>query len=141
MELCHRAQKKLVMAVSFNLTVYNDLGLITIPPVIAFATGLDTLLIKRAKNHLNKLLSKHTANMSLNFQAIVANNPLQDFPDSEGEWVAPAVDLSLLGLPFRKYDSGEEADTEDEEDRSLRAAEDTKRPRAEGSRWSGRMRN
>ena len=34
-ELCHRAQKKLVMAVSFNLTVYNDLGLITIPPVIA----------------------------------------------------------------------------------------------------------
>ena len=36
--------------------------------MIAFATGLDILLIKRAKNHLNKLLSKHKANMSIVFE-------------------------------------------------------------------------
>ena len=132
----------MVLAVSFNLTVYNDHGLNAMSPVIAQALGLDVLLVRRAKNHLNKLQVKHGANMSSKFQEIVSKFPLADFPDSEGEWVAPAVDLSLLGLPSRNYDSGDEADTEDEEeDRNLRAMADTKRRRAESTRWSGRMRN
>ena len=54
-ELCHREHGKLVLEVSFNLSIINDLGLQTLPPKMPYALGMDVLFQERAKNHLKRL--------------------------------------------------------------------------------------
>ena len=57
-ELCHRKHDKLVLAVSFNLCVFNDQGLLTSSPSLARSVGMDVLLQRRAINHLIKMRAK-----------------------------------------------------------------------------------
>ena len=143
-ELCHRKHNKLVLAVSFNVAVYNDLALLTLPPSIRFVVGQDMFQESRIKNHLKKMLAKNQK-MSTAFQLLATQWPLGG-ELSDGEWVPPARDLSLLGLPPRGvlgpgWDSGDEADTEVEEEAEVaRASAASKRPRGVGTRWNGRMR-
>ena len=81
--------------------------------------------------------------MSLGFEAL-AEAHQSSLSDSEGEWVPPLSDLSILGLPPRRklgpsWALGGEADREDDPD--VQAAADTSRPRAPGnSRWSANLR-
>ena len=142
MELCHRKHNKLVLAVSFKLIVMNDMGLLTLPPTHSYAVGMDQIFRRRALNHLKKLRTRREP-MSDGMKQIVARTT-SNISDSEGEWQAPDYDLDLLGLPPRGSvdpgsDSGAEVDAEEEA--MLRAARDTIRPRAQGSRWEGKMRN
>ena len=146
-ELCHRKHNKLVLAVSFNVAVYNDLALLTLPPNIRFVVGQDIFQESRIKNHLKKMLAKNQK-MSTAFRLLATQWPLGGVGAevSDGEWVPPARDLSLLGLPPRGvlgpgWDSGDEADTEVEEEAEVaRASAASKRPRGVGTRWNGRMR-
>ena len=140
-ELCHRKHQKLVLAVSFNVSVFNDQGLLTLPPAMPYSLGMDVVQERRVRNSLKKMHSRNLP-MSAAFK-ILATSWDGVAPDSDGEWVPPPSDLTLLGLPPRglmeiESDSGAEADTE--EDAALMAAADTKRPRGEGTHWSGRMR-
>ena len=141
-ELCHRKHDKLVLAVTFHLYLHNDMDLPTLPPRMPYATGMDIVFRRRALNHLVKMRSRHLV-MSTGFQTL-ADAHQSSISDSEGEWVPPLSDLSLLGLPPRQklgpgWDSGDEADSED--DRDVRASMDTSRPRAPGnSRWSATLR-
>ena len=142
-ELCHREHGKLVLEVSFNLSIINDLGLQTLPPKMPYALGMDVLFQERAKNHL-KRLHHQQAKMSAAFMLLATGWALTNSPDSEGEWVAPPPDLAPLGFAPRGSidpgsDSGGEADTE-EASMEHRAARDFKRPRAKDTRWAGRMR-
>jgi hypothetical protein len=142
-ELCHRPHGKLVLEVSFNVAVFNDMGLLTPPPNMPYALGMDALLETRCLNHLKRLQQKRTP-MSDAFTAMARKWHLMGWPDSEGEWEAPPSDLAPLGLPPRgnigpDQDSGDEADTE-ETSKEHRAARDIKRPRAKDTRWAGRMR-
>ena len=127
---------------SFWLTVLNDSFLLTLPPRCPFALGMDAILLARAKNHVKKLKARKEP-MSDAFNTR-ADGHTSTLSESEGEWVPPPSNLSLLGLPPRgsvgpELDSGDEADTEAEEyRRGLR--ETTKRPRGDGTRWSGKLR-
>lgn len=140
MELCHRKHSKLVLAVSFNLTVMNDMGLVTIPPKLKYQVGMDTLLKVRCLNHLIKLHARGES-MSDEFQ-VLARGSQSSLTDSEGEWVAPPSEIPrLLGLPLRPgpdSDFSEESDSE--EAKAQAAATNSKRPRAVGSKWQGKMR-
>ena len=139
-ELCHRKHGKLVLVTSFNLHLYNHQGATTMSPAMPYAQGMDVLLQTRARNHLKKLHSRKQP-MAMAFQQLAAAHA-STLSDSEGEWVAPTSDVSLMG-PLRStspgpgLDSGEEADSED--DKSRRAARDTKRPRGVGSRFTLRQ--
>jgi hypothetical protein len=131
------------MEVSFNLAIFDDFGLLTMPPKMAYAVGMDAILETRALNHVKRLLQRR-APMSDAFKKIAKRWHLMGWPDSEGEWVAPPSDLAPLQLPPRgnidpEVESGDEADTE-ESSREHRAARDFKRPRAKDTRWAGRMR-
>ena len=142
MELCHRKHSKLVIAVTFKLTVMNDSGLPTLPPRHGYALGMDVLLQNRSYNHIKKLLAKHEP-MSVGMQNIAAGW-VSTLSDSEGEWQAPRYDINLLGLPPRgavepESDSSGEADPEWMG--TLQAVADSSRPRAVGTRWQGLMRN
>ena len=139
-ELCQRKHSKLVLAMSFNLSIHNDKNLQSLPSKMPYALGMDNLLRHRTYNHLKKLLAKKVP-MSSGLAALATSWSLQ-LSDSEGEWVAPPSDLSILGLPPRaatdpELDSGDEADTEAE---AYRQRADTKRPRATGTRWEGKFR-
>ena len=57
-ELCHRKHSKLVLAVSFNLVLMNDQGLLTLPPVIGYTLGMDAVQRLRMLNHLKKMHSR-----------------------------------------------------------------------------------
>ena len=141
-EFCRRKHGKMVLAVSFNLNVMNDAGRQTLPPKMPYAVGMGRLLELRSRNHLIKLLSRHEP-MSANFRLLAANS-INSLSDSEGDWVAPPNDLTLLQLPPRGsvdpgLDSGEEADSEAENyGKSLKA--NVKRPRAVDTRWQGKFR-
>jgi hypothetical protein len=142
-ELCHRKHGKLVLAVSFNLCILNDQNNLTISPVVKYATGMDVVLKTRALNHLKKMLAKHYA-MSGAF-TLLAGGFFSSLSDSEGEWVPPRSDLSLLGLPHptthkSASDSGADPDSE-EDSKILNAVKESKRHRAEGSdKWRGKLR-
>ena len=141
-ELCRRKHQKLVLAVSFNLCVLNDSKLITLPPILKYAVGMDVLLQTRAMNHLRKLRLLHFP-MSDSFTVLVQKH-VSTLSGSEGEWVAPPSDLSVLGLPPGSstdpvLDSGAD-ELDAEEEASLLAAADRKRPRAVGTRWEGNFR-
>ena len=143
-ELCHRGHGKLVMAVSFNVAVLNDFGLQTLPPSMPYSLGMDVLLETRAKNHLRRMYLKRCP-MSTAFKDLASAWDLSSFPDSDGEWVPPLSDISLLGLPPRaaiKVDSGDEGDSEAGADTSKEhtAAKDWKRPRGNNTRWAGKLR-
>ena len=120
----------------------NDANLQTTSPVVQYALGMDVLLKKRSLNHLKKLHARKEP-MSRGFQAMVAGW-VSTLSDSEGEWVAPPSDLSLLGLSSRvdlESDSGAEADTEQSEEAvSKKAKSYLKRSRGVGTRWAGKMR-
>ena len=49
-ELCHWEHGKLVLEVSFNLAIFNDMGLLTLPPQMPYALGMDAILETRALN-------------------------------------------------------------------------------------------
>ena len=141
-ELCHRKHSKLVLAVSFNLIVMNDQGLLTLPPVFQYVTGMDAVQKLRLMNHLKKMLARG-GDMSLAFKQLVTPF-VSSLPESEGEWVAPPSDLSALGLPDarRLSDQGSESDPEGmaEQRASMLAVADASRHRAVGTRWHDRMR-
>ena len=96
------------------------------------------------RNHLKKMRS-HGLRMSIGFRDL-AEEWASTLSDSEGEWVAPPLqpsELSLLGLPVGgQVDDSESDEPEDTmEAAELRAAaENIQRPRAEDSRWGGRLR-
>jgi hypothetical protein len=131
-----------VLAVSFNLSIFNDLGLLTPPPLMPFAVGMDVLLETRAMNHLKKLKMRQCS-MSPAFVTLASAWDYIDCPPSDGEWVPPPSDLGLLGLPPQvefELDSGDKGDSEAETAREHKAAMDFKRPRASNTRWAGRVR-
>ena len=127
---------------SFWLTVLNDSFLLTLPPRCPFALGMDAILLARAKNHVKKLKARKEP-MSDAFNTR-ADGHTSTLSESEGEWVPPPSNLSLLGLPPRgsvdpESDSGNEADSEAEAyEQAL--TEPTKRPHGEGARWAGKFR-
>ena len=118
----------------FNLNVLNDAGRQTLPPKMPYAVGMDRLLEQRSRNHLIKLLSKQ-APMSASFRLLAANS-ITSLSDSEGDWVAPPNDLTLLQLlpPRGSVDPGLDSEAE-YYGKSLKAI--VKRPRAVGTRWPG----
>ena len=175
-ELCHRKHGKLVLAVSFNLLILNDQNVLTLPPVMMYETGMDTVQKRRVTNHLKKMHA-HGLPMSDGFKQlatyacphyclahpVLSGSPrspwltpfslcarrdfVSSLPESEGEWVPPPTDLTMLGL--QGGFSGMEVDSDGsdsdpggtaEDQKALRAAADTSRPRGEGTRWRGRMR-
>ena len=142
-ELCHRKNNKLVLAVSFWLTILNDSFLLTMPPKMPFALGMDNILTDRARNHVRKLKYMRGP-MSFSFAYLVDGWPAGLLSDSDGEWVPPPSDLTLLGLPppasvNPDSPSGDDADSEAESYKKKVKARRT-RPRAAGTRWAGRFR-
>ena len=141
-ELCHRKFNKLVLSVSFHLATFNDTAFLTPPPRMTYAPGFSAVLRARMLNHLKKM---HVRGISMSgaFVALATAVQAGGLSDSEGEWVAPPVDLSALGLPPAAsidpaLDSGEEAD--EEADLELAAAADQMRARGVGSKWSSKLR-
>ena len=143
-ELCHRKHKKLVLEVSFNLSIYNDLDAQTLSPLMPYETGMDEVLKRRAKNHLKKMRGRGES-MSESFSALAAGWD-GSMSGSDGEWDPPPAATSLLrdvlSLPPRNARASGSAEPPDlEEEAMLAAAADTQRPRAGGTRWDGRMRS
>ena len=64
-ELCHRDHGKLVLEVSFNLCIFNDMRLLTLPPKMPYALGMDALLETRCLNHVKKLHGRMKARKSV----------------------------------------------------------------------------
>jgi hypothetical protein len=119
-EYCQRKHHKLVLAVSFYVTVLNDQKLQSLSPSFPLQLGVDALLKQRSLNHLKKIHAKDFA-MSDSF-AQLAGSHVSTAPMLEGEWEPPRSELSLLGLPPPAVldpglDSGEEADSEGETSR------------------------
>ena len=128
MELCHRKHGKLVLCVSFNLCVMNDANLLTTPPKMRYAVGMDALLQIRCMNHLRKLQSRKES-MSIAFGSLAAAWQ-SSLTDSEGEWADA----------FQSADADENESDEEEVKAQAAATSKSKRHRAKGSRWEGVMR-
>ena len=140
-ELCHRKHGKLVLAVSFNMTVLNDQNHLTLSPSMNFVLGMDTILKERCLDHLKKMRASKQP-MSIAFEQL-ADARVSTLPESEGEWVPPPSDLAQLWLPSVEsvvIESCSDEQSDAEEQQSLRAASDVARHRAEGTRWAARMR-
>ena len=133
-----RKHGKLVLELSWNLSILNDLGAMTLSPVVTYQTGMDVVLERRALNHLKRMRTRNLP-MSTAFHDL-AESWTSSLSDSEGEWVAPTSDLSQLGVPSRERGSPSGATPDKEEEAALGAVADTQRRRGEGTRWNGRMR-
>jgi hypothetical protein len=139
-ELCHRRHGKLVLAVSFNLSVLNDQNLPTYSPCVNLAMGMDIIIHERMRNHLTKMRARHLIMSDAFIQLAEAHT--STLSESEGEWVPPPPDNTLLNLPppseMLPEIGGDDDDTE--EAAMMNAVADTSRPRGEGTRWGGKLR-
>ena len=105
-EYCQRKHGKLVLAVSFNVSLLNDQNLQSLPPNFPYALGMDAILQTRALNHLTKLRLKG-CRMSELFSVLATGHP-STAPQSEGEWdplTIPRRQVRMLAPVLSSSDS------------------------------------